>query len=166
MHRLPKDLMNLTISFVYDVSVDELFRDLCFFIKWQTHVPSMFLSPALLDTRFFYAVANPMIKDHPYTPRRFLQMRPSEIWASTLPALVNMLCPEKIREIKTYKGCVQRWTRDCVSSRTLRYYFLLCKKALVKLTECHFRRAFPIFFVREALRQTRELYDSSFPASP
>ena len=166
MHNVPKDLINLIISFVFDVSADELFRDLRFYIKWQTHVPGMFLTPALLDIRYFYAVANPMIKDHPYTPRRFLQMRPSEIWASTLPALVNMLCPQKIREIKTYKGCVQRWVHDCVSSRNIQLYFILCKKALVKVSERHFRRAFPVFFVREALRQTRALYDSSFQASP
>ena len=161
VHNLPRDLLNLAISFLYDISADELFQDLAFFLKWQKNVPSVFLSPSLLDQRFYYGVANPMIKDHPYTPRRFLQMRPSEIWASTLPALVNMLCPEKIREIKTYKGCVLRWTHDCVHSRSLKYYFILCKKALVKLTDRHFRRAYPVFFVREALRQTRELYDSS-----
>ena len=158
---LPKVVMNLLLSFLWEISEDELFGDLEYFIRWHKFVPPLFLSPTLMDTRFFYPVASPMRPNYPYTPRRFLHMDPCDIWAQTLPALVNMLCSERVREIKSYKGCIQRWTLECVTSRHLEFYLLLCKKALIKLNESHFRRAFPIFFVREALRQTRALYDSS-----
>ena len=159
--RLPTDLMDLTISFVHDITTEELFEDLHFYMRWQKHVPAMFLSCTLLDNRYLFAVANPMRRFHPYTPRRFLSMQPADIWASTLPALVNMLNSERVRAIKSYKGCIRRWTHDCVTSRKLEFYLILCKKALVKLHECHFRRSFPVFFVREALRQTRALYEAS-----
>ena len=163
--RLPIDLTNLTVSFLYNITAQELFEDLHFYLRWQKHVPPMFLSCTLLDQRYLFAVANPMRPFHPYTPRKFLSMQPCDIWASTLPALVNMINPERVREIKTYKGCVTRWTHDCITSRKLEFYLILCKKALVKLSERHFRRSFPVFFVREALRQTRVLYEASSPIS-
>ena len=161
---LPKDLMDLTISFVYDITAQELFEDLEYFIRWQKHVPPMFLSCTLLDQRYLFSVANPMRPFHPYTPRKYLSMQPSDIWASTLPALVNMINAERVREIKTYKGCIRRWTHDCITSRKLEFYLLLCKKALVKLSDRHFRRSFPVFFVQEALRQCRALSSASSPA--
>ena len=154
---IPRDIMDLIVSFVYRIPARELFADVEYFLKWQQNVPPMFLSATLLDNRFYYRVANPMRRFHPYTPRRFLHMKASEIWGSTLPALVNMLCAERVREIRTYKGCIRRWTIDCTSSRSLAPYIALRKKALTKLTQEHFRRSFPRFFVREALRQIRAL---------
>ena len=159
--RLPTDLTNVILSYLWFIDAEELISDVKYYIKWQKNVPEMFLSPSLLHKTFYYAVANPMIKTYPYTPRRLLYMQPRDIWASTLPALVNMICPEKIREIKTYKGCIQRWTHQCVGSSQVFHYRYLCRKALIKLSENHFRRAFPVFFVREALRQTCSLFDSA-----
>ena len=164
--RLPTDLLDLTVSYLYNIPAYELIEDLHFFLRWQQQVPAMFLSCTLMDSRYLFAVANPMRRYHPYTPRRFLHMQPADIWASTLPALVNMLDAEKVRGIKSYKGCIRRWTHECVTSRKLEFYTLLCKKALIKLGECHFRRSFPVFFVREALRQTRALYEASARVSP
>ena len=163
--RLPTDLTNVIISYLWCIDVFELFDDIQFYSNWQQTVPEMFLSPSLLHKKFYYAVANPMIRTYPYTPRRFLHMHAADIWSATLPALVNMICAEKIRDIKTYKGCIQRWTRQCVCNSEVYLYRFLCRKVLIKLHESHFRRAFPVFFVREALRQTRSLYASALEVS-
>lgn len=155
MSTLPKDLLNIITEMVYDCTGEELMEDLHFYISWQRTVPPMFLSAALIDLRFFFGVANPMISYHPYTPRKYLRMRPSDIWASTLPALVNMVHPETVRAARTYKGCLTRWVNDCTSNRQLYYYHVLVSKGLCKLKPEHFRRSHPHFFVREALRQIR-----------
>ena len=153
MFPLPNDLLSIITSMVFDCTGAELCEDLTFYLTWQKTVPPMFLSAALIDERYFFGVANPMICYHPYSPRKYLRMRPSDIWAATLPALVNMVHPELIRGARTYKGCLTRWTYDCISNRELYYYELLVSKGLKKLTRDHFRRSHPPFFVREALRQ-------------
>ena len=155
MFCLPRDLFNLMLSFVYECEATEFIADLNFYIAWQKAVPPMFLSASLLDTRFWYGVANPMLPYHPYTPRKFLRMEPADIWAATLPAFVNMICRERVRETRTYKGCIQRWANDCVSNRQLEYYVLLSMKGFKKLTADHFVSSHHPFFVEEALRQVR-----------
>ena len=150
---LPTDLLNIVLSFDLLCSVAELAEDLNFYISWQRTVPAMFLTASLLDTRYWYNVANPMLRYHPFTPRRYLRMRPCDIWSQTLPALTNMICRERVREIRTYKACVQRWVTDCVENRHLFYYRTLVKKVLGKITQRHFRPNHPGFFVEEALRQ-------------
>ena len=155
---LPTDVLNVVLSFLYHLTAQELSSDIEYFLDWQKKVPKIFLRASMLDQRYFFNVANPMIPNHPYTPRKFLSKQPQDIWSQTLPALVNMLCPEMVREVKTYKGCIRRWARECVSTRTPDAYLTLCQKALIKLKLCHFRRASPRFFVLEALLQTRLLY--------
>ena len=150
---LPTDLLNLVLDYDLCCTAYELAEDITFYTAWQNCVPPMFLSTSLLDTRFYFNVANPMIKFHPFTARRYLRMRPCDIWSQTLPALANMISKESIREMRTYKACVQRWVSDCVNNRQLFYYKILVKKALGKLTQCHFRPNHPGFFVLEALRQ-------------
>lgn len=150
---LPTDLLNIVLNFDLRCTADELAEDITFYTEWQNCVPPMFLSVCLLDTRFYFNVANPMIKFYPFIARRYLRMRPCDIWSQTLPALANMICKERIREMRTYKACVQRWVSDCVNNRKLFYYKTLVKKALGKLTQDHFRPNHPGFFVLEALQQ-------------
>ena len=152
---LPTDVLNVVLSYLYRLTAQELTADIEYFLDWQKRVPKIFLRASMLDHRYFFNVANPMISDYPYTPRKFLSMQPQDIWSQTLPALVNMLCPEMVRGVKTYKGCIQRWTRECVCTRTPDAYLTLCKKALIKLKPIHFRRTFPRLFVHEALLQVR-----------
>ena len=152
---LPRDLLNIVLVYVYECTQSELVQDLNFYIEWQNTVPAMFLSASLIDTRYYYGVANPMLPYHPFTPRKYLRMRPCDIWAATLPAFVNMICGERIREIGTYKGCIQRWTSDCISNREIQYYIILASKGFRKITSDHFRLSHPSFFVKEALRQIR-----------
>ena len=68
-------------------------------------------------------------------------------------AKAKLISKERIREMRTYKACVQRWVSDCVNNRKLFYYKTLVKKALGKLTQDHFRPNHPGFFVLEALQQ-------------
>ena len=153
MFRLPNDLISVILSHVFECTAKELEQDLNFYIAWQKTVPPMFLSASLLDTRYWFGVANPMLSYHPYTPRKFLQMQPADIWAATLPAFVNMICRERVRGIQTYKGCIQRWAADCIAGRRLEYYIILSSKGFRNLTPDHFRVSHPPFFVEEALRQ-------------
>ena len=150
---LPYDLTNIVLDYVYDITPYELEEDLDFFIKWGQNVPPMFLSATLFNTRYFFNVANPMLRYHPFTPRKFLRMRPCDIWSSALPVLVRGLCKEKIREIRTYRGCAIRWCADCIQNRQLAYYRILEAKILLKLKNHHFRRGVHPCFVSHALEQ-------------
>ena len=150
---LPKDLVNLLLSFVYEITSDELARDLEFYIKWRSKVPPMFLSATLLNTRFYFSVANPMVRYHPYTPRKNLRMRPTDIWACTLLAFLHGLSKERVRSLRTYRGCILRWAHDCLQNRKIEYYAMLHHRILSKLKPHHFRSARPSAFLAEALRQ-------------
>ena len=118
---------------------------------------SIFLSPRLLDTRYLFYVANPMLPNHPYTPRRHLSMRPADVWAQTLTAFAQMLCRERIRELRTYKKCVLRWVYDCIENRSVQYYRILHAKVLWKLSPQHFRPSAHFAFLLEALRQISDV---------
>ena len=76
---LPDDLITETISFLFPITACELRQDLIFYIKW-TRVPSMFLNCQLRETRYRYFICNPMQMYIPYHPRRYLDMRPNEVW--------------------------------------------------------------------------------------
>ena len=150
---LPYDLTNIVLQYVYEISPDELEEDLNFYIRWRTTVPPMFLSATLFDTRYYFNVANPMLRYHPYTPRKHLRMRPCDIWSSALSVLVRGLCKEQIRELGTYRGCAIRWCLDCVQNRKVFYYTVLQNKILTKLKSHHFRRCVHPCFVLHALLQ-------------
>ena len=153
MFLLHDDLITLCVSYVWDLTSFELKDDLDFYIQWQRYVPHMFLQTAVLDTRFWYTVANPMCKYNPYYPRKYLSLRPADIWSPSLRSLGSMICKEKIRSLKTYKGCVLRWIDDCTSNRHLFYWFYLARRVLSRLKITHFQTRAPCFFVREALEE-------------
>ena len=149
-------LITEVMSFLYStipVTACELRQDLKFYITWRKYVPSMFLSTQLLETRFWFHIANPMCRYHPYHPRKFLNMRPAEVWSPTLTALGNMICKEKIRAAKTYKRCALRWIWDCCDNLELWYWFYLRDKLFTRLSSCHFHSKAPLRFVEEALQQ-------------
>ena len=154
---LPHDLVRLVLSFELDISPKELSDDIDFFIKWHDTVPPIFLSPRLLDTRYLFYVANPMHVHHPYTPRRHLSMRPADVWAQTLTALAQMVCRERVRELRTYKKCILRWVYDCIENRNVEYYKILHSKVLGKLSLQHFRPSAHFAFLEEALRQIADV---------
>jgi hypothetical protein len=149
MDRLPSDVSNLVVSFLYDISYQELAIDLNYYIMWHS-VPSMFMK-ASLDLRTFCFVPSPMHKNVPYVPRSYLRMRPSDIWSDGLITFSSRICKEKIRELKTYKGCILRWVFDATSTRHIAWYQQMHERVLKKLTVDHFRH--PDFFVLEALMQ-------------
>ena len=122
---LPPDLVNLILTFELQISPLELSEDIDFFVTWHNTVPSLFLSPRLLDTRYLFFVASPMLVNHAYTPRRHLAMRPADIWSQTLPAFGQMICRERIRELRSYKKCILRWIYDCIENRDVAYYKVL-----------------------------------------
>ena len=153
MFFLHNDLIRVVLSFEHDITPLELERDLQFYMMWQKTVPSIFLQASCMDERYFSGVSNPMIRFNPYYPRKYLRLEPVDIWAHTLPAFINMLCKEMVRDTKTYKGCIARWTYDCVCNRQLYYWNKLMRKGLSKLKKLHFRSSAPPLFVEEALRQ-------------
>jgi hypothetical protein len=155
MNHLPSDISNLVVSFLYDNTYHELATDLNYYIMWHS-VPSMFLKASLLDLRTFCFVPSPMHKNVPYVPRSYLRMRPSDIWSNSLIVLSNRICKEKIRALKTYKGCVMRWVFDTTSTRHFCWYKQLYERVLKKLTVDHFRH--PDFFVVEALMQISDTF--------
>ena len=152
MFRVNNDLLNIILSYDYRIPPEEFIADLEFYTRWQ-RVPPLFLSASLIDTRILFHVANPCRKHHPFTPRRHLKMRPCDIWAATLPALVHMVCRERLRELKTYKKCCLNWTYDCVENHKLWYYEKLESRLLTRLQLDHFRPSAQRAFVIEALRQ-------------
>ena len=151
MNHLPSDLSNLVVSFLYDITYQELAIDLEYYIMWHS-VPSLFLKASMLDWRTFCFVPSPMHRNVPYIPRAYLRMRPSDIWSNSLIALSSRICKEKIRALKTYKGCIMRWVFDTTSMRHHCWYRQLHERVLKKLTVDHFR-ARDDFFVLEALAQ-------------
>ena len=157
---LPHDLVNLVLTFELQISPLELSEDIDYFVTWHNTVPSLFLSPRLLDTRYLFFVPSPMLVNHPYTPRRHLAMRPADIWSQTLPAFGQMICRERIREVRSYKKCILRWIYDCVENRDVGYYTILYSKILRKLSPLHFRPSAHWVFVREALRQIEDVLPS------
>ena len=151
---LHDDLLQLVLSYVHNVHVLEFKDDIKFYLKWQKSVPKIFLNCSLFETRLLYHVANPMIKSHPYYPRKYLRMRPCDIWGnSTLLSFGSMLCRFSIRDAKTYKRCALRWIYDCIENREIHYYETLYLKLLCKLKLIHFQDRVPGFFVIECLRQ-------------
>ena len=150
---LHDDLITELISFLYEMTAQELREDLQFYLEWRNHVPSMFLSCQLLDTQFWYHRANPMCRYHPFHPRKFLNMRPEEVWAPTMIALGNMICKERIRGAKTYKKCALRWIFDCVENVEIWYWWHVKQLLFSRLSAEHFVERAPSRFVREALEQ-------------
>jgi hypothetical protein len=154
MNHLPRDISNLVVSFLYDISYQELMIDLNYYIMWHS-VPSIFLKASFLDIRTFCFVPSPMHKNVPYFPRKYIRMRPYDIWSNGLLLLTNKICKERIRELKTYKGCVLRWAFDATSTRHIAWYNQMHERVLKKLTLEHFRH--PDFFVTEALMQISDI---------
>ena len=154
---LPVDLVRLILSFELQITPKELSDDIDFYIDWHNTVPPIFLSPRLLETRYLFYVASPMLPHHPYTPRRHLSMRPADVWAQTLTALGQMICRERIRELRTYKKCILRWIYDCIENRNPEYYRILHTKVLSKVALQHFRPSAHFVFLREALRQISDV---------
>jgi hypothetical protein len=158
---LPDDLITVAISFLFPITASELRQDLTFYIKWS-RVPSMFLNCQLRETRYRYFVCNPMQMYVPFYPRRYLDMRPNEVWGPTLPALGALLCKEALRDAKTYKQCALRWIWDCISNLEIYYWDVLRIKLFKRISPVHFQyRPGCAYFVEEALR----LIDSCTPSS-
>ena len=150
---LPDVLVTEMLKFVWGITACELRSDLDFYIQWRKHVPPMFLEPSTLETRFWYNVANPLCRYHPYHPRKYLSLRPSDIWSASLPALGSMLCREKVRMVKTYKRCIMRWISDCITNRHIFFWFVLIDKVFKRINFEHFRVQVPSSFVQESLRE-------------
>mgnify|MGYP003711541159 FL=1 len=151
--QLPDDLITLITQTAFQCTASEFFQDLDFYTTWANTVPAMFISAQVLDLRFWYCVANPMIRWHPFIARRHLKLLPHDIWAGTLPCLVQYLDRERLRSLKTYKRCVVRWVDEAVTSHHVWFYQHVLTKVLIKLRIEHFRPNCPQFFVREALSQ-------------
>ena len=150
MNHLPSDISNLVVSFLFDISYQEMTTDINYYIMWHS-IPSLFLKASLLDLRTFCFVPSPMHRNVPYVPRGYLRMRPCDIWSPNLLLFCNGICKEKVRELKTYKGCILRWAFDTVSTRHIAWYQQFYKRVLKKLTIDHLRH--PDFFAVEALMQ-------------
>jgi hypothetical protein len=141
------------ISFLFPITACELKEDLIFYIKWA-EVPSMFLNCQLRETRYRHYVCNPMIRYIPYHPRRYLDMRPNEVWGPTLPALGAMLSRDALREAKTYRRCALRWIWDCISNLEIYYWDVLCAKLFSRISLQHFHCRYGCsHFLEESLRQ-------------
>jgi len=153
MFQLHDDLITEMISFLFPITACELKEDLIFYIKWA-EVPSMFLNCQLRETRYRHYVCNPMIRYIPYHPRRYLDMRPNEVWGPTLPALGAMLSRDALREAKTYRRCALRWIWDCISNLEIYYWDVLCAKLFSRISLQHFHCRYGCsHFLEESLRQ-------------
>ena len=150
---LHDDLINIVLGFVWNVTASELRYDLEFYRRWNETVPPIFLAGSVLYRDFWYEVANPLCKHNPYVPRKYLSLRPNDIWNYNLIALGAMLSREKIREVRTYKRCAQRWIMDCVAGNRPEYYIELRKKLLTRLKISHFQSRAPSPFLAEVFSQ-------------
>ena len=130
---LPDDLISLITDYAFQCTACEFFQDLDFYISWGNTVPPMFLSAQVLDLRFWYCVANPMIRFHPFVARKYLKLHPHDIWSGTLPCLVRYLHAERLRSLKTYKRCVIRWVDEAVTSHHLWFYMHVVQKTTRKI---------------------------------
>ena len=160
------DVITLLMSFLFEISAQDLRCDLNYYIEWRYTVPDVFLACSLFEERLLHHVGNPMRKHFPYYPRKFLSMRPCDIWSPSLMALGTMLSPAGLRNIKTYRRCAFRWIIDCIDNREIHYYIVLKRKLLDRLTISQFRIRSHLQFVQEALRQvascTPAVYDEGF----
>jgi len=150
---MPEDLVSLTLTFLYQITAQELRSDLDFYIEWRRTVPPVFLSCSLFESRLLHHVGNPMREHFPYYPRKFLVMRPCDIWSPSLMTLGTMLSPAGLRAVKTYRRCAFRWILDCIDNREVHYYNVLRRKLLDRLTISQFRPRAHLLFVEETLRQ-------------
>ena len=163
MNNLPVDLQNVIVSFLYDLSYKELSEDLDFYTVWHQHVPSIFLHASLPDNRFWYSIPSPLLRHVPYYPRKYLRMTPECIWSGSLMFFLYLLDKKAVRQLKTYKRCILRWSNDVISNRHLEYWKFLYHNVLKKLEYDHFkvsRSAVP--FVLLCLEQIASLQDASF----
>ena len=153
MFLLHDDLITLIITYLFPITACELREDLIFYIKWAA-IPPMFLNCRVRETRYRHYVCNPMLKNIPYHPRRYIDLRPNEVWGPTLPALGAMLSKDAIREAKTYKRCALRWIYDCISNLEMYYWDELCDKLFSRISQHHFQYRYGCcHFLEEALRQ-------------
>ena len=150
---LHDDLVNVVLGFLWKVTAQELRDDFRFYATWHKTVPPIFLSGSVLYKDFWYEVANPLSRHNPYVPRKYITLRPNDIWNFNLIALGTMICRERIREIKTYKRCAQRWIMDCVAGSKPEYYQILHKKLFTRLKISHFQSRAPTCFLAEVFSQ-------------
>jgi len=153
MNNLPLVLADLVCNFAYGITAQELYEDLDFYCAWSEKVPPVFLNHFVVHRETSLPYANPMIKHHPYMPMRHFDFVPDSIWAITLVVFCSMIDKEVIRELKTYKGCVLRWVRMCMSGARPEYFERLLK-VFTRLEPHHFYPARQAF-VSECLRQIR-----------
>ena len=153
MLKLPKVLGQLVCDFAFGGTLCELEWDIEFYLAWQRKVPGVFLSQALADQDTGLLHANPMIKNHPFAPTRKFNIRPESVWSITLVLLVATIDKDSIRDLKTYKGCILRWARQCMAGCKPEYYEKL-QQIFTQLEPQHF---YPVRrpFVAECLRQIR-----------
>ena len=155
MNKLPRVLGQLVCDFAFGGTLCELESDLDFYIRWQTQVPGVFLSQSLMDLETGLLHASPMIKNHPYAPTRKFLIRPESVWSITLLLLVASIDKHKVRRLKTYKGCIIRWARECLAGCKPEYY----QKVHTIFTQLTLEHFYPVrrAFVAECLKQIHAL---------
>ena len=135
------DLLQIVLDYAWGgINTIEFYGDIAHYTKWHQTVPRSVLNVSVMyKNRPFHRIASPYIAEHAFVPRSHLALLPFHIWNTTLESLVNMLCKERIRAIRTYKKCAMRWVHDCVWNLQPEYYRILHEKLLCKLKEEHFR---------------------------
>ena len=133
---LDKDTLDLVLGFAWDgMDSKQLTEDLAMFADWHRIVPPEFLHAEItVNGECFNKVANPFRRGYPFTPLRLLSITPSSVWNHNLWILGAGLCKERVRFIRTYKKCAQRWIAECICNLHPQYYVILYKKLLHKLT--------------------------------
>ena len=137
MESLSKDCQNLLLSFLWGkYTYSEFKTDIKHYIKWHS-VPNVFLNCTEFDCTIMCQIPSPYRKDNAFVPRKHLDIS-TTMWNRKLEVFCRLLHKERIRELKTYKGCIYRWCQDTINNRHVEYYKFLYYKILRKITCHHF----------------------------
>lgn len=151
--QLNDDLVQLTLSFLFDATLPEIKRDADLYCYWHKTVPPIFIASQIYSKKYCTLVPSPFRHENPFIPTSYLLITPTHVWGFALYNFGSMLCHECIRGAKTYKRCAKRWIRHCSCCLNPRQYVELYHKLLSKLDSSHFHTGAPRAFVKEALTQ-------------
>ena len=150
---LNDDLVQLTLSFLFDVTLPEIKRDVDLYCYWHKTVPPIFISSQIYSKKYCTLVPSPFRHENPFIPTSYLSITPTHVWGFSLYNFGSMLCNERVRAAKTYKRCARRWIRHCSCCLNPGQYVQLYNKLLCKLDATHFLPRAPRTFLKEALTQ-------------
>ena len=137
METLCTDCQNVLLSFLWkNYTYSDLKNDTEYYIKWHC-IPNVFLQATEFDSTIQCLVPSPYRKNNAFVPRMNLAI-PHTMWNNRLERFCRALNKERIRELKTYKGCIKRWCSDTIYNRHVEYYDFIYHKILRKITPYHF----------------------------